>query len=746
MSIQGGQEQTERSLAMVSAYVPTPLTLNLANIRLDSEQDVLHYIETVCKDDNTSITSVLFGSSLILSLSAYEMILTQLLPKSHETLMHLSMANSKLDSKVAAYVSLLLGSQGVLRSLDLSNNHFGDIGAASIASSFHDQSLQQNMSLLSLSSLNLSGNSIGDTGAIALSRGISAFLDQCKESTNLTPKFTSLNLDNNKLGDNAAISISRFLRKFPVNSLRMRELSLNGNNIMEKGMIALLQALEDCGKNSLCILKLSNNHPTTAVLHQIGDLYMQNKPNNLALQHLEISFSQKAAKKILSDDLFGYTQALEKMGRGLNSSNINLSCLYIGELQLETFQASLDPNLDVEARKMLQLAIKVLDSIDMIYHWVENIGPQVHFNDIIVMHEVNTGVVSTKLEDPFSPHKRLPSIKDIYENDDVSTKTPTRENKDEYLWRLRERSARKFSEVSADIQKINTPVSNSKHEIVYPTQIDDDNTSIPKTQQTPDIRFFDDGNSHMNVDGGNRSPLDATPRADDRIHGPTSLKSQVHDLGKYLSNLQNNGTFVVTASELNTIVNDAVTTALKSAHEEWFSNIVSSPPPISLPLPPSPPPSPSSFSTKGGKTLLPNDDNQYSYSPFFTTTNGNGEDMGISPAQMSSKSKTERVKILNGSSVERREEFSKLQKKIEELEKRIATIENDYEALNGKVAKSMSHGVEGRGFRGIVKRLEDLNKIEKRMCALEHAVENEHMGSIHVLDMLLQQLQTSPRK
>ncbi len=710
------------------------ISLNLANLRLDSEHDTLHYLQTVCEDEDTKVKSVTFESSSILSLDAYEVIFTQFLPKIHETLMHLSLANSNLDAKVAAYVSLLLSSQGVLNSINLSNNRFGDVGAATIASAFHDQSLHQKTSLLSLSSLNLSGNSISDTGAVALARGISAFVDQCKESKNLIPSLSSLNLDNNKLGDNAAVCISQLLRKFPVDSLHLQELSLSGNNIQEKGIITLLRAVEVCNENSLCVLKLSNNHPTTAVLHRVGDMYMQSQSNNLALQRLEINFCQQAAKKAISDDLLGYTQALEKIQKGLSSENMNLSCLCIGELQLETFQASLDPNLNVEARKMLQLAIKILDSIDIIHHWTGDINSRLNFDDDSGdVHDINTGVISTELEDPFSPHARLPSIEDISEDQQTHEKTPAHESKDDYLKRLRERSARKFSEVSADIQKlINTPGANSNYKSKSPSR-------IKSAQPTPDITFFADGNEHVKTVNDIGIPAESASCAQRNIHNTTSIMSQVYSQDTHSSKLHSDESFTLTANELKHIVNDAVTTALESAHKEWFSNVVS-------PLKTLPPPSSSSsvslFSTGAA---ISNQNYQSSLGLFPSTPVGVVNDVMTVGAQTSLKSNKEGTRN-TGTSVEGKEiNSSELERKIKELETRIATIENDYGALDRKVIHSPSLGVEERGFRGIIKRLQDLNEIEKRMGALETAVESEHVSSIHVLDILLQQ-QTSPRK
>ena len=93
-----------------------------------------------------------------------------------------------------------------------------------------------------------------------------------------------------------------------------------------------------------------------------------------------------------------------------------------------------------------------------------------------------------------------------------------------------------------------------------------------------------------------------------------------------------------------------------------------------------------------------------------------------------------------------------LEKKIVDLEKKIAVLEKRYGDLDQKVANLLGFGVvSGTSYDALLRiatRLQDLDVVEKRMIALETAVENEHKSSIHVLDILLQKqlLQTVPNE
>ena len=710
---------TESSSSMTS--------LDLKSFDLSCEQDILQYVAAVCEDEDTEISSAVLTPPISLSLNTYEVLLTQLLPKCllRGKLVRLSLANSNLNAKVAAFVSHLLSLPGKLTSLDLSGNCLGDLGAACIASAFKELPLQEraSLNLISLSTLNLSANSITDTGAVALTRGISAFIDQCRDTDSLSPNFDTLKLDNNALGDSAAVGISQLLRKFPARNLHLKELSLNGNKISEKGMIALLKAVMDSKQHSLKTLRLCNNQPSIAVLHHIGDMYMntQIQPSELALEHLEIPFCQLAAKKIISDDLVEYTQALLKIQNGLTSADVHLTCLCIGELQLETFQSSLNPALSIEDRKMLQLAIEILDSIDIIHHWVAENGPslQIDVDDVGYGDDVNTGIVSIESEDPCSPLRRLPTIEDISNRSDEPVVTPPKQDdKDAYLQRLRERSAKKFSEASKDIQKL---INTSSHR------------SVASAQSIPNERDYIEVNA-----SAIRTPSSKISSAERNTMNP--MISRLHEakfkVGEEQVRSQIDGAFTITSTEFKKIVNNAVTTALESVHKEWFSQMSSSPP------------SYKEFQMTTPKMRewpIP-----MIARPTFAVDSINKR--FCPPTQIMFKKDIEEENLSRAAEESKKITSIHLEKKIVDLEKKIAVLEKRYGDLDQKVANLLGFGVvSGTSYDALLRiatRLQDLDVVEKRMIALETAVENEHKSSIHVLDILLQKqlLQTAPNE
>jgi hypothetical protein len=226
--------------------------------------------------------------------------------------------DNNLSKDVGLALSKLIGTRGLLRVLDVSNNQLGDVGVAAIAGIFGmiqppspDQSFRsESISLYTLVTLDISNNNFGDMGVLALCRGLTQFAKNvAANNTRMNGSGSRgfsfgndayaggaagggvslkvLKMNQNKLSDKAALCLAQLIntkltgngspdpRTTPLqqqpSQLQLEELWLNDNpSLTSRGLLALLGSVSEGVTSPLVKLCVSRCRPTTAVLDQLA--------------------------------------------------------------------------------------------------------------------------------------------------------------------------------------------------------------------------------------------------------------------------------------------------------------------------------------------------------------------------------------------------------------------------------------------------------------------------------------------
>jgi len=287
-------------------------------------------------------------------------------------LQNLDLSKNELTKEAGLYIAGILGGEGKLEILNLSDNKLGDAGVVAITTAFErDLSTllpTKLLSILSLRVLDLSGNDLGDASILTLCRGLLHFTKK-SSAINRSVALEVLRLDRNKLGDNSALCLAQLLQssyttmqKSPrTTTFQLRELSVNDNNIGERGLIALLLSVQETRDFSLKTLKMSRCLPTVAVIDQLAELLAVQSGLENALSVLDLDFNLASAIKAVRDP--DYAETLLRLSHAVSSYDHSLSSLSLGDLYAVTLHASTDHVLSSNEHVKLNSALSRLDQL-----------------------------------------------------------------------------------------------------------------------------------------------------------------------------------------------------------------------------------------------------------------------------------------------------------------------------------------------------------------------------------------------
>jgi hypothetical protein len=261
-------------------------------------------------------------------------------------------SNNFLTKDTGLIISRLLGAQGRLNELNVSNNDLGDIGVASIAGAFTiELSIGmsiKNLSLNTLTILDLSSNNFGDMGVLALCRGLTHYW---KEGSKVGQRsmLKTLRLQNNAITDRGAQCLAQLLTttSIPSNDFRyqyietMKELFVSDNPIGSQGMIALIET-----SSHLSHLALARCRPDFTVLKSLSNLL--NDSISIALEEIELDFTENSSRDLVteverlhSSSLVSNTSFLSEVLRSIDKNQTNaLNRITFGSLR-DIIQSSL---------------------------------------------------------------------------------------------------------------------------------------------------------------------------------------------------------------------------------------------------------------------------------------------------------------------------------------------------------------------------------------------------------------------
>ena len=524
-------------------------------------------------------------------------------------------------------------------------------------------------------------------------------------------------------------------------------------------MIALLLGIQGCEENSVQALRMARNHPTLAVLDQL----LITLSSTTALTTLELDFDTSDALRTVSDR--DYPESLRLLLSNVKKPDNNLRELTLGNLYSVTAQASLDSTMIHSTRDHYQKLEETAEHFRELNSMLGNSNDIINTGEIEIDNDHNITIASLLLStDESSEADRTFNSKWLSKSDserdeiigsavvsqtnvdlgeperaivakDYNITTPSFAVKDsDDFTKLCESSVHTFQAMSKEINRLLRPNSHSspKNQILRSTL-----SPLQQTQDTSTIHYLKQGtsnqcdftptpNSSAQYDDIHTSELSKMYEAVG-VHGTEyacpinrSTESEFIAVSNEANSVVQNadGTLTVTPRALKAIVDGAVTTALESAHKQWFQHIF--------------PPSDTTATTNGTSNFSKESSNIMS-TPNSGKVIDNFARRSIEPARGEISSRVSdrrgsRFHTLSNSFItansvgqypatttpenhEQQYIISELERKIDGFERRLMEVEQN----NGD--------------------------LEGRMNSLEAAVESEHESSIHVLDIILQQQQ-----
>ena len=753
-------------------------------------------------DLQSSLTALNLSNTLVQSKA-----LESLLQHRYCSLQKLNLSNNFLGGRDVgtSLARLLTDEDGCLEVLDISSNRLGDVGMKSMCTAFSADlsSTALPLSLLSLRVLDLSDNGLTDASVLSLCRGLLSFTKQCI-ATNQSSKFSLqvLRLDGNKFTDNAALCLAQLLQtnnslsknNLQASTFQLSELSINDNRIEEKGMTALLLAVTDCRDLSLKTLKMARNIPSVAVIYQIANILSF----NVALSCLEVDFTMESAISIIDDP--DYPASVASLLHAFTSQTSRLIDLSLGCLYTATKQLLEGSTSDDEAKKMKKV-INDFDSLrDILREPTAAPAPAADVNGYGTLQDSFTATVTSKEDDDIDVDSIVGAIEEVmsideskfYNQNSTPKSTPTRSsfNDDEYIEkefeRMRTEQSSRFQAMSTEIKRMIRPMEHSSpsyspsslqqryEQSITPGSVHGDNSGVSEGSERNFSSPASGSQRSRNkmrrnatldpnaaaiiaqevdvIQAQKPSPLILKPSSSSSPlpPPPRSPKRSVTASWENMASVTNNsdGTITITADAMKTIIGTAVTTALESAHKNWYldqeksagnhgnSAITTSVESNNNKIIPIQSSSSSSSSLSRHQAASVN----RSYTRFpSSTSSSSSHSIGFNNFNTG-------VGVLDkkgrAQEYESNRHIFEMEKKISRLENRLNKLEGQFDVGYDENDLNMSPKNTKRDGTGIIRnilsKLDGLKDLESRMDIVEDAVEKEHQSSLQILDMLMQ--------